>query len=140
MVAGETVRTGAIADAGVDDYEIADLDVGDLASHRLHLAARVGPDDPRRYERHPRQPGQREEIDVVQCCRADAHSNVGRRLQRRHGKIVAQLQLLEAAVRRDRECSHEVECIFWALSSGLWALKGPKAHGSKPKALMTSIK
>ena len=44
------------------------------------------------------------------------NANVSRSSQVGNWKVIANLELLETAVRLDAECSHEVECIFAAVA------------------------
>src|SRR6266571_5522082 len=53
---------------------------------------------------------------MVERCSPNPNANVRGRSKIGNRKIITNLELLEAAVRRDRKCSHEVECIFAAVS------------------------
>jgi hypothetical protein len=93
---------------------VAGLHVRDVRSDGLDDAAGVSADDPGRHDGHARQPLQHEQVEMIERGGAYAQQDVARRANFRHGKVITYLKLLGPAVRRDRQCSHDVECILTA--------------------------
>ena len=60
-----------------------------------------------------------EEIGVIERGGADAHAHVGGAPQLRCGEIVAQLELVQAAVSGDREAFHEIGTVIFRVNRHL---------------------
>jgi len=105
IVASSTVLAGAIADAGIQDDTVAHAHVRDARAHGVDYPRAVGSEDPRWRDANARHPLHHPEVEVVECPRvnADAHIVVGHHV--RYWQIVADPQLIEPAVRIDRQCS-----------------------------------
>ena len=127
LLAGQTIRACAVADAGVDHDGVAGGHREHGVAHGLHDASAVRAEYPRRRDGHARQSAQQEEVEVIQCRGAHAEAHVGRGAQLRHGKIIAKFDLLGAAVGGDGECSH-------ASAPGLYLSRNAMRRGTCAKA------
>src|ERR1041384_4873417 len=112
MLAHSAILACVVADPRVDDDVVARRDIANVRPNRVDDSARVASDDPWRRQRHAGQTSDREQIDVVQRSGANANTDVAGRVNLRHRKVVAHLELLEAAVRRDPEGSPAAGSIF----------------------------
>src|SRR5581483_1629822 len=106
LLARAAVLAGPIADAGVHDHVVPDLDRVDGRPDLVDNARGVAADDPRRRDFHVRQTAHDEQVQVIERAGEDADADVGWRGQHRRGQIRAVLQLIESAMRGDRESSH----------------------------------
>ena len=112
LLAVATVLAGAIAQPWIDHDVIADGEVLHVGPDRVDDAAGVGREGPWRLDRDARLSTEHEQVEMVECRRADADADVRRAPQFGQGKVVTQLEHIESAVTGDRQCAHLDRVIF----------------------------
>ena len=102
-------------------------------------------EDPRRSDAHVREPGDDEQVEVVERGGNDPHAHLCVRRERRHRQIVAQLDAIEPAVGRDGESSHASgRGLYWSAECYVGVVRrerrAPPLRFASRRALMTAIK
>jgi len=102
-----------ITQSGVDHDRVAH-------DHMLHVCAngfddtgRVGPDGPRRHDRHAWKPIDEPEIEMIERGGANPNEDLGGTGRLGLRQIVAELNPVEAAVRAECQCLQIVASIGW---------------------------
>src|SRR4051812_1145760 len=106
MFSRAAILAGTIADARIDDDKVARPYVRHPVTGLFDDAAAIGAQNPRRRDGDAGQPFYLEKVEMIDCCGPDADEYVGGCGERWFGEVVAEFDLIETAVRRDRECSH----------------------------------
>jgi hypothetical protein len=103
LFAHAAILARPITEPRIDHDGVSDDDVLHRRAHGFDLPGGVGADDPRRLEGHPGQASQQPQVQMVERRRAYPDEHVPWALELGLREVIADGELLETAVGRERE-------------------------------------